>query len=195
MNNQIRTITLKCPSCGATLDVSPDMERFSCGYCGIEQIVQRRGGAVSLKLITDAISRVQTGTDRTAAELALVRLQQELALVDAKLAQPHTCVPPQPHKESNYIVVWFLSGFLGLFVGLWFYVAESYKSLTVIIVVWLMFGIRVFADDSRIRTANEKKYESEVETHVATLKTEREHILAQISANRVVVQHSSELGF
>ena len=40
-------------------------------------LVQRRGGTVSLKAVTDAISKVQTGTDKTAAELALTRLDLE----------------------------------------------------------------------------------------------------------------------
>jgi hypothetical protein len=54
------------------------MNRFACGYCGTEQVVERKGGTVALKPITDAIARVQVGTDKTAAELALNRLPQEL---------------------------------------------------------------------------------------------------------------------
>jgi hypothetical protein len=71
-------ITLKCQSCGGKLDVYEDMERFACAYCGTEMIVQRRGGTVALKLVQEAIKKVQVGTDKTAAELALVRLNDEL---------------------------------------------------------------------------------------------------------------------
>ena len=74
-------ISLKCQSCGAKLDVYPDMERFACGYCGTEMMVQRRGGTVGLKAITEAIRDVQVGTDKTAAELALVRLQNEISIL------------------------------------------------------------------------------------------------------------------
>jgi len=70
-------ISLKCTSCGAKLDVYTDMQGFACGYCGIEMIVQRRGGTVALQAVTEAISKVQIGTDKTAAELALVRLDNE----------------------------------------------------------------------------------------------------------------------
>jgi ribosomal protein S27AE len=73
-----RLLTLKCPNCGANLGIAPDMTQFACGYCGTEQVVQRRGGTVSLKPVTDAIEKVQAGTDRVAAELAIQRLQQEL---------------------------------------------------------------------------------------------------------------------
>lgn len=71
-------VPLKCPSCGAKLDIYNDMEKFACGYCGNEMLVQRRGGTVALKAIEDGIRQVQKGTDRTAAELALVRLEREL---------------------------------------------------------------------------------------------------------------------
>ena len=43
-------INLNCTNCGAKpLDVhdDDDMERFACGYCGTEIIVQRRGGTVA----------------------------------------------------------------------------------------------------------------------------------------------------
>jgi predicted RNA-binding Zn-ribbon protein involved in translation (DUF1610 family) len=90
-------INLSCANCGGKLDVYDDMERFACGYCGTEMIVQRRGGTVSLKAVTDAIERVQVGTDKTAAELALVRLRQELAALEAKAANL-TYEPPPAGK-------------------------------------------------------------------------------------------------
>jgi len=72
-------VVLSCTNCGAKLEIYPDVERFACGYCGTELIVLRRGGTVALKAVTDAIREVQIGTDRTAAELAIVRLSAELA--------------------------------------------------------------------------------------------------------------------
>lgn len=82
------SLTLNCTNCGANLEVSQDMERFACGYCGSQQIVERRGGTVALKPLTDAIRLVQSGTDKTAAELALKRMKQELvALQDSYRAR------------------------------------------------------------------------------------------------------------
>ncbi len=63
-------IKLNCENCGAGLDVYDDMERFACGYCGTEMAVQRRGGTVVLKSMTQA-------ADKTSAELALARLKEE----------------------------------------------------------------------------------------------------------------------
>jgi ribosomal protein S27E len=74
-----RFVSLKCETCGGKLSVYHDMERFACGYCGTEMVVQRRGGTVVLKAVTEAIKKVQVGTDKTAAELAIVRHEKELA--------------------------------------------------------------------------------------------------------------------
>jgi ribosomal protein S27AE len=68
-------INLNCANCGGKLEVYDDMDRFACGYCGTEQIVQRRGGTVALKAVTEAIQTVQIGTDKKAAELAVFRLR------------------------------------------------------------------------------------------------------------------------
>lgn len=76
--NQSGVLILKCPSCGANLEISADMEVLYCDYCGTRQIVERCSGAVALKLVSEAIARVKIGTDRTASELAIVRLRKEL---------------------------------------------------------------------------------------------------------------------
>jgi predicted RNA-binding Zn-ribbon protein involved in translation (DUF1610 family) len=70
-------VKLSCGNCGGELEVHDDMERFACGYCGSEIAVQRRGGTVVLKLLTEAVEKVLIGTDKTTAGLALVRLKQE----------------------------------------------------------------------------------------------------------------------
>jgi predicted RNA-binding Zn-ribbon protein involved in translation (DUF1610 family) len=79
-----RFIPLKCQSCGAKLDVYDDMTRFACGYCGLEMLVERRGGTVSLKAVEEAIQKVQVAADKTAAELALSRLEGELKALEAQ---------------------------------------------------------------------------------------------------------------
>jgi DNA-directed RNA polymerase subunit RPC12/RpoP len=82
MNTQTRILGLKCASCGADLKISPDMDIFACGHCGTRQLVERRGGTVNLKVISEAVARVQVGTDKTAAELALRRLGEERVSIE-----------------------------------------------------------------------------------------------------------------
>jgi hypothetical protein len=74
----LQVLNLKCPNCSGNLEISEEMISFACGYCGASQLVERKGGTVSLKLFADAISKVQIGTDRTAAELAIQRIKGEM---------------------------------------------------------------------------------------------------------------------
>lgn len=73
----MKAISLSCSKCGAGLSIPPNVDRLACGFCGTTQMVERSGGIIALMPVTDAIKQVQVGTDRTAAELALNRLNQE----------------------------------------------------------------------------------------------------------------------
>lgn len=75
----MRVLKLTCAGCSAPLEIGDDIERFTCSYCRTPQLVERSGGVVVLKKLEGAISAVQRGTDRTAAELAIPRLTKELA--------------------------------------------------------------------------------------------------------------------
>ena len=79
-------VTLSCPSCGARLEIHNDTDRFACAYCGQEHVVQRNGGIIWLKPITDAIRQVKTGVDRTAAELAIARLRDDIRELERRKA-------------------------------------------------------------------------------------------------------------
>ena len=83
MSEQMKVVSLSCPNCGGALEIHGDMEQFACGYCGSAQTVERRGGTIALRLVADAVARVQAGTDKTAAELAIVRLEKEIASIYA----------------------------------------------------------------------------------------------------------------
>jgi DNA-directed RNA polymerase subunit RPC12/RpoP len=113
-------INLNCANCGAKLDVYEDMERFACGYCGTQLFVQRRGGTVALKAVTDAIKKVQIGTDKTAAELALARLGHEsIALSEElkKLADAKSADAEGRTKAGFLSVIFAGMGALLLFMG------------------------------------------------------------------------------
>jgi hypothetical protein len=62
------------------------MDRFACGHCGTEMLVQRRGGTVALRAVTEAIKKVEISTDKAAAEVALMRLEAEMRDLSDKAA-------------------------------------------------------------------------------------------------------------
>jgi hypothetical protein len=71
-------LSLTCPNCGGKLEITADVEQFACGYCGNEQIVRRGGGIVRLEPMIQQLQRINSGTDRTASELAISRLTPEI---------------------------------------------------------------------------------------------------------------------
>lgn len=78
-------VSLKCPNCGACLEIGPDLQNLACGYCGCSSRVVRSGGTVSLSEVYETINDIAANTDRTASELALVRLEVELKTLSAQL--------------------------------------------------------------------------------------------------------------
>lgn len=85
--NELKIYKLNCASCNSNLEVPSDIDKFNCSYCGTQQIVQRSGGIIALREVIDAVNKVQIGTDKTAAELALIRLQKEQNDLDYKLGE------------------------------------------------------------------------------------------------------------
>jgi len=77
-------ITLTCPTCGGKLQITDDIERFACSHCGNEHIVKRGGGIVSLAPVTESLNQIKVGVDKTASELAIKRLKEEIPLICAK---------------------------------------------------------------------------------------------------------------
>lgn len=71
-------VTLSCPTCGGTLRITDEIDRFACAHCGNEHQVRRGGGIVSLAPVVGRLDSIQVGTDRTATELTIRRLQDEV---------------------------------------------------------------------------------------------------------------------
>jgi hypothetical protein len=77
-------VLLSCPTCGNKLEMTANVDRFACAACGNEFVIRRSGGTVSVAPLVAEIKDVHQTVDRTAAELAMIRLQQELASLDAR---------------------------------------------------------------------------------------------------------------
>ncbi|MFC1744834.1 hypothetical protein ACFL35_12660 [Candidatus Riflebacteria bacterium] len=169
-------ITLTCPSCNGKLEITPDMDRFACGYCGNEHIVKRAGGVVQLEAVTQAIhgvkaevKGVKVGVDKTAAELAIVRLRKEIAELQEKKEKLGPCPPAgmEDTSAARFILgcsgslamigclypfsifflgwlVWYL-GFANTTVGLkikWLFPSVE---LAIILIIIGTFGLLVYA--------------------------------------------------
>jgi len=72
-------ITMTCKSCGGKLQITPEIEDFACMYCGTEFKVNRGGGIVALSPVVEELQKVSVSTDKTASELAIIRLKEEVS--------------------------------------------------------------------------------------------------------------------
>lgn len=101
-------ITLTCPNCGGQLQITEDIERFACAHCGTEHVVNRAGGIVSLKPVMDELKEVQRGTDRTASELAINRIANEIEMIEEELGYlraEKTRIENDPKYKTNFLIL------------------------------------------------------------------------------------------
>ena len=98
--------SLTCPSCGGKLQLTPDIERFACGYCGNELLVNRSGGIVSLSPVVAELKGLKQGVDRTASELAIVRLEKEIERLEDQMDEIDPEYLKAPKKFTNSGIFW-----------------------------------------------------------------------------------------
>lgn len=75
-------LTLTCPTCGAKLKLGANVNLLVCANCGNEHMVHRDGAAIYLGPIAQDVQQIRVGVDKTAAELAVIRLKKEIAEMD-----------------------------------------------------------------------------------------------------------------
>ncbi len=112
-------VTLTCPSCGGKLQITNDLDRFACGFCGTEHIVKRTGGVVALSPVVEGLRQVRVGVDKTASELAIARLKQEIAGLNyeyAHVEESQSVIVKQIRQLNNGVSFFFLFLFIVLLV-------------------------------------------------------------------------------
>jgi hypothetical protein len=77
-NNMTQFLALTCLKCGGKLQIRDDKTEFTCPYCGTPHL-NNQDGMISLVRIEKSLKNVEKGVDKTAAELAIRRLKEELS--------------------------------------------------------------------------------------------------------------------
>jgi hypothetical protein len=172
------------------------MNKFACGYCGTEQILERSGGTISLKSVTDAIAKVQTGTDKTAAELALYRLPYEL---DSLLSQrwqredyAKREIMKQMRKVSDSLFMLIVIG-SAVVVVIPLFLAIAFKNAIVVLIGFIVSGILLILIAKSIyrEMAQKRKYElnriqEECNKDLATLDFYIREVQSKLERNRMI---------
>ena len=99
MAQPLALVPMKCPGCGAGLQIVQAMEYVACGYCRTSVRTVRQDERPSPQL--DAATKVQIAIDRAAAELALGRLGKELEQLDLEYRKLCSQKTPPPLSLSQ----------------------------------------------------------------------------------------------
>lgn len=158
-NSDFSIVSLKCPGCGASLDVPENTATFTCTYCG-----------TPVQIVREAAET--TGTDKVAAELAIARLQKEydhfpppeIVRIEAN-GPKYSNTPDICHYIGAFCT--FFSGLSLAIAWIWSKDGSYYKVLLIPAEVMGVLGFFLLY----IGASKRKKYERE--THAAYQKRDR----------------------
>lgn len=194
-------ITLACPKCGGQLEVTPDMDRFSCKYCGNEHIVKRNGSNVSLTPVVEGIKRVEqkfdhvlSGSDRLAAEQTIQRLKNEIIDLEKVVEQKQaafnvleTQLEIIPGKKLVRTGIWLMIPqtiifFLlaGLFFGGLYIDVLGYISIAIMVISFISGLICIIVGSARNHKAKNQKRMIEKEALLAKAHEEMDQAKAHL---------------
>lgn len=128
-------ITLTCPTCGGDLNITKDVERFACAHCGKQHIVKRGGGIISISPVLENVSK---GVDSTASELALARLEKELAEIKPQLSKAKEDAKKYSEEAERRILV-IIFTVIFLLGGILFFILVPFLKLLAMLL--LLIGI------------------------------------------------------
>jgi hypothetical protein len=153
---------MTCPSCGGKLTIQPDIDQLLCLHCGNQFLVKRNDGSIALKSISEKLTNINIGIDRTALELTIKRIKEEVK----ELKQLYASIEIIPLDFGNItIIIFFLIGIGVILLGS--ILTESFGSY----VFWgLLFLFPIFF---LIRKAKRKLREREL-TMIKLQKKENE---------------------
>lgn len=163
-------ISLSCPSCGAKLEITEDIERFSCSHCGKEHIVRRGGGIVSISPIVTGLKDVKVGVDKTVSELALIRLKNEKDKLENEIDE----TIKDFNSEGKGLYKWaVIIGFVSIWIGI-----SNSSALGVIVGVGFIAYIFF----------NEHLRQKKLNNGTSNLQLEIENIDKEISKHKKIIQ-------
>jgi len=98
-------IKLTCNCCGGKLEITDDIERFSCGHCGTEWLVNRGGGIVSLKSVEDNLEKISSSSEKTAEHSKILANEIRLKKIKEKITELEKNLEEEKKKIKEQIAV------------------------------------------------------------------------------------------
>jgi DNA-directed RNA polymerase subunit RPC12/RpoP len=94
-------IKLLCRSCGAKLELTDDIDRFTCLHCGSEWLVNRSGGIESLKVVEDKLEDVVSATKNIVEELKAVKSKEAILREEQLRIEAREEIKKQKEEEER----------------------------------------------------------------------------------------------
>lgn len=169
----MQTETVTCGGCGAPLSIPGNVEYVACRFCQAQLHVQRNQSVV----FTEVLQSLQKQTERLAETTEVLRLQNEIALLDREWEQKTADLMVRgkhgrvsvPDKSSAIIGGVFLTLF-GLF---WTIMAGAmFPPMALFGILFIVFGVM---NCVKIHT-NAERYESLQTTHERQRRELRERL-------------------
>ena len=180
-------ITMTCKSCGGKLQITPEIDDFACMYCGTEFKVNRAGGLISLNPLAEDIKKVSISTDKTASELAIIRLKEDVSKLELDLIEDQKSLDLwKENKEKGIqgegmsfmgilggLVISFMISLIlvSIVFGIFFNSVESEGLLVIIVITSIICGILIFIFiNIRINIMDRNKIKEEKSSYSIELK-------------------------
>jgi hypothetical protein len=128
------------------LKSTPDAGRFVCPACGSEVSIGRNPANFSVESVIEAVSKIQAVTDKTFAELAIKRLQEDLAILQEERRELEATYLNQIDSQTGIaIATSFSSGvFYILILGIINLFMETPFSSTLRFSIGIMVSIAIY---------------------------------------------------
>ncbi len=91
---------LSCPSCNNALVIGGDVERFACGRCGTEYLVQRQGGIVTLTPTAEKLQ--EEGFEEAARRLLHYEIAQLEKDIEIEMTRDLAGMPAYQRLRYDY---------------------------------------------------------------------------------------------
>ena len=174
-------VTLSCPSCGAKLQVTHELERFACGFCGIELTVQRGGGIISLAHVVEGLEQVQQSVAGAESKISGVADNSELAAAEEAVRQIEIEIEElyqdiaseAPVRGKGWPTGSLVFGIIGIVVGLSRFTMGPAEVVEALIIpgIWTVLAYRWRANCVAMRRMSEERV---AEYHSQVLRKMRE---------------------
>ena len=169
--------TLSCPSCGGKLQITKDIERFSCAHCGTEHLVKRGGGIVHLAPVLEQVSK---GVDNTASELAIARLDKEIGAVQSQISAQNAGLDKLEAKSINPILYLFF-GAMFLVWAVISFITGSYEMGACVLLPGVIFIALGLSKSIRVEKERVQNELQQLKNQLSKLEDDRQYHLDKVA--------------